>query len=145
MQQHHMEWPLMTRKTVAKLTILITLFAASTPATGQCIDHPLTASPGKIDIRAVNVLEALTELGQTNSVCFGIEVADDRLVTTGVDWRRAAPLGNLLQSALSNIDGYRVGVRAHVVSISPARSGAPTWLDAKIPDFSTSRRADVGA
>jgi hypothetical protein len=119
------------------------LLAASTPAAGQCIAHPLAEAPGKIGIRTASVLEALVDFGQTNSVCFGIEVMDERLATTGADWRQAAPLKDLLHSALSNVEEYRFHARDRVVSNSPARGGAPTWLDAKIPEFSAARRGDV--
>jgi hypothetical protein len=143
MQQHYLEWPLMTGKTGGTLAILITLLVASVPATCQCLAHPLTVAPAAIDVRATSVLEALVDFGQTNSVCFGIEVTDGRLAATGVDWHQAAPLRDLLESALSHVDGYRFGVRDHIVSISPARAGVPTWLDVKIPEFSAKHRADV--
>ena len=133
----------MTRRTGGTLAIVITLLATPMPAAGQCIANPLTAAPRNIDIRTGSVLEALVDFGQTNSVCFGIEVMDHRLATTGVDWHQAAPLRDLLHSTLSNVEGYRFQARDHMVSISPARSGAPTWLDAKIPEFSATRRADV--
>jgi hypothetical protein len=68
---------------------------------------------------------------------------DDRLATTGVAWHAAAPRKELLEPSLSRAGGYKVRTRSHVVSISPVRAGAPTWLDAKIPEFSTTRRADV--
>jgi hypothetical protein len=125
------------------LAIVATLLAAPMHAAGQCIANPLTAVLRKIDIRTGSILEALVDFGQTNSVCFGLEVMDDRLATTGVDWHEAAPLRDFLQSALSHIEGYRVRSRDRVVSISPARSGAPTWLDTTIPEFSTTRRANV--
>lgn len=110
---------------------------------GQCTDHPLTVTPVKVDGRAASVLEALVEFGQANSVCFGIEVTDARFAATAVDWHQAAPLRDLLESAFSHVDGYRFGARDHIVSISPARAGAPTWLDVKIPEFSAKHRADV--
>ena len=125
------------------LAIVATLLAAPVHAAGQCIANPLTAVPRKIDIRTRSILEALVDFGQTNSTCFGVELMDDRLATTEADWHEAAPLRDLLESALSHVEGYRVRERGHVVSISPARTAAATWLDIKIPEFATTRRANV--
>ena len=133
----------MTRRTAGAVAIVMALLGAPVLAAGQCAAYPLTTVPQTINIRTGSILEALVQFGQSNSVCFGIEVMDDRLAATGADWHQAAPLRDLLQSALSNVEGYRVRARGPVVSISPARSGAPTWLDAKIPAFSATRRADV--
>jgi hypothetical protein len=123
--------------------IIAALLASPVHAAGQCIAYPLTAVSRKIDIRTGSILEALVDFGQTNSVCFGIEVMDDRLSTTGVTWHAAAPFRDLLESALSHAGGYRVEARGRVVSIAPAQTAVPTWLDARVPDFSTTRRADV--
>ena len=67
---------------------------------------------------------------------FGIEVADDRL-TTGME--RVASVGRMLQSTLAHVTGYRLLGQDQIVSILSARAGAPTWLDAQIPEFAARR------
>jgi len=113
------------------------------PAAGQCVAYPLKTVAHEIDIRTGSILEALVDFGQTNSVCFGIEIMDDSLAAKGVAWHATAALSDLLQRALSQVAGYRVRTRGRLVSISPARAAVPTWLDAKIPEFSTTRRGGV--
>ena len=115
------------------------LIWAVLPAAAECAAEPLGVIPTKINIRSKSIIEALLELGQTSSVCFGIEIRDDRLARTPVAWTEPGPVGKLVESALSDAKGYKLQVRGRIVLISPSETDEPTWLDTKIPHFKADR------
>jgi len=66
-------------------TIAPMLLLAATPCPGQCLTKPLAAVP----------------VGQTNSVCLGIEITEDQLATKVTGWRAPGTNKTLIESALS--------------------------------------------
>jgi hypothetical protein len=124
----------------ARTALMLTaLLAAATPAAGQCLAQPLAVTPKQIAIRSASALGALLQLGRLASVCFGIEVGDDRLATAGVAWAQPASVQRLLGSVLSAAGGYTMREQGRVLSIFPPASPEGTWLDARIPQFRAPR------
>jgi hypothetical protein len=102
-----MGWPL--KSSGAKVVLIVTMLIwAVLPAAAECAAEPLGVIPTKINIRSKSIIEALLELGQTSSVCFGIEIRDDRLARTPVAWTEPGPVGKLVESALSDAKGYKL-------------------------------------
>jgi hypothetical protein len=112
--------------------------SSAAPGVAECAARPLAVSPSVVNIHATSILEGLVALGQPNSVCFGVEVADDQLAVAGVIWTTPAPVGELLAPALS-ARSYELRGIGKVIHVSPRKKAPGDWLDTRIPRFQCAR------
>jgi hypothetical protein len=129
----------MGRRLIAVFGRICIILAVSAPSVmAECTARPLAVVPGAVEIRATTILEGLLELGQSNSVCFGVEASDDRLTTVTVQWTKTAPFRELLASGLNQTRVYEARGRDRIVRIA-APQAKSDWLGMKIPSFQCAR------